>query len=114
RFAEALLAGAPLDITLKDGADAAMVTVLGGVKTLGSSVRVSTREVSIVDLPGFSDGQWWVQDTAAALPARLLGAAPGQRVLDLCAAPGGKTMQLAATGATVTALDNAPDRMERV
>ena len=114
RFAEALLAGAPLDITLKDGADAAMVSALGGVRTMGSSVRVSSREVSIVDLPGFSDGQWWVQDTAAALPARLLGAAPGQRVLDLCAAPGGKTMQLAATGATVTALDNAPDRMERV
>ncbi len=69
----------------------------------------------IEDLPGFPEGMWWVQDAAAALPARLLGTdLKGQRVLDMCAAPGGKTAQLALAGATVTALDRSRKRLERV
>ena len=65
-------------------------------------------------LPGFAEGGWWVQDAAAALPAKLLGVRPGERVLDLCAAPGGKTLQLAAAGAEVTAVDVSEGRMARV
>jgi 16S rRNA (cytosine967-C5)-methyltransferase len=64
--------------------------------------------------PGFADGDWWVQDAAAAVPARLVGAAPGVKVLDLCAAPGGKTSQLAAAGAEVTALDRSEARIQRL
>jgi 16S rRNA (cytosine967-C5)-methyltransferase len=62
-------------------------------------------------LPGFAEGGWWIQDAAAALPARLLGPVAGHRVVDLCAAPGGKTAQLAAAGATVTAVDRSPQRL---
>ena len=65
-------------------------------------------------MEGFEGGDWWVQDVAAALPARLLGAQPGEMVFDLCAAPGGKTMQLAATGAKIVALDRSASRLERV
>jgi len=65
-------------------------------------------------LPGFADGAWWVQDAAAALPAQLFGDIAGQRVLDLCAAPGGKTLQLAAAGAQVTALDLSQKRLALV
>ena len=69
---------------------------------------------SVQALPGFAEGAWWVQDAAAALPVRLLGNVSGQRVADLCAAPGGKTMQLAAAGALVTAVDRSAKRLERV
>ena len=65
-------------------------------------------------LPGFAEGQWWVQDAAAALPARLFGDVAGKRIADLCAAPGGKTAQLAHAGAHVTALDRSPARMARL
>ena len=68
----------------------------------------------ITALPGFEQGSWWVQDAAAQLPARLLGEVAGKRVLDLCAAPGGKTLQLAAAGAKVTALDLSARRLERL
>ena len=68
----------------------------------------------IESLPGFSDGEWWVQDAAAALPARALGDVRGKRVLDLCAAPGGKTLQLAAAGAYVTAVDKSEGRLKRL
>lgn len=88
-------------------AEAAAGQVIGGI-----SVRVPTGDVSA--LPGFEAGDWWVQDVAAALPVHLLGAQPGERVLDLCAAPGGKTMQLAAAGASVTAIDRSAVRLERV
>jgi 16S rRNA (cytosine967-C5)-methyltransferase len=77
------------------------------------SLRLSTRE-PVSHLPGYEEGAWWVQDAAAAIPARLLRAQPGERVLDLCAAPGGKTAQLAATGAKVTALDRSDKRMARL
>jgi 16S rRNA (cytosine967-C5)-methyltransferase len=65
-------------------------------------------------LPGFAEGQWWVQDAAAALPVRLLGDVAGKRIADLCAAPGGKTAQLAQAGAEVTAIDRSPARMARL
>ena len=74
-------------------------------------MRVASRAVA--DMPGYSDGRWWVQDLAASLPARLI-ANGHKNVLDLCAAPGGKTAQLAAEGAKVTAVDLSFDRMKRV
>jgi len=98
----------PLDLTVRPGHEAPEGLVL----PTGSLRLTSGGQVSA--LPGFAAGGWWVQDAAAALPARLLAARPGERVLDLCAAPGGKTMQLAATGATVTALDISGPRMARV
>ena len=66
------------------------------------------------ELPGFAEGAWWVQDAAASLPVRLLGDIAGKRVADLCAAPGGKTLQLAAAGARVTAVDISARRMTRL
>ena len=78
----------------------------GTVRTIGHG--------PITALPGFAEGAWWVQDAAAALPARLFGELKGKRIADLCAAPGGKTAQLAAAGALVTAVDRAPARFERV
>jgi 16S rRNA (cytosine967-C5)-methyltransferase len=68
----------------------------------------------IEDLPGFAEGAWWVQDAAAALPARLFGDIAGKRVADLCAAPGGKTAALALAGASVTAVDLSAERLKRV
>ena len=106
-------AGAPLDLTPKDGDATALADRLGGVALPGGSVRLSDRaQVSALD--GYTTGDWWVQDASAALPARVLAAQPGETVLDLCAAPGGKTMQLAAAGARVTALDSSQRRMGRL
>ena len=101
---------APIDLVLKDDAFAAR---LGGAPLVGNIVRL-TESSRIEELPGFADGQWWVQDVAASLPARLLGDVAGQTVIDLCAAPGGKTMQLAALGADVIAVEREPDRLERL
>jgi 16S rRNA (cytosine967-C5)-methyltransferase len=75
---------------------------------------IPSRGGGVETLPGFSEGEWWVQDAAAALPARALGDVRGKRVLDLCAAPGGKTLQLAAAGAHVTALDKSESRLKRL
>jgi 16S rRNA (cytosine967-C5)-methyltransferase len=77
------------------------------------SLRLA-RPGQISALPGFAEGAWWVQDAAAALPARMLGEVAGREVLDLCAAPGGKTLQLAAAGARVTALDASEPRLGRL
>ena len=79
----------------------------------GGSMR-TTRRGELPSWPGFGDGQWWVQDFAAALPARLLHVKPDEIALDLCAAPGGKTLQLAAAGAQVTALDRSAARLKRL
>jgi 16S rRNA (cytosine967-C5)-methyltransferase len=100
---------APLDVTLKPG----IVPPGGGTLLPTGSVRfpAGTR---VSDIPGFDSGDLWVQDAAAALPARLLAAQPGERVADLCAAPGGKTGQLAAAGAAVTAVERDPNRIERL
>ena len=78
----------------------------GSVRTIGHG--------AVTSLPGFAEGAWWVQDAAAALPARLLGDVSGLRVADLCAAPGGKAAQLAAAGARLTAIDRSPGRLERL
>jgi len=99
-------AGAPLDVTPKGEVSFGEVLPTGSVR-LSDYGQVSA-------LPGYEAGDWWVQDAAAALPAKVLAPAPGARVLDLCAAPGGKTMQLAAMGADVTAVDISKSRMARV
>lgn len=106
------LAEAPLDITVK-GDPEGWAQKLTGVALPGGSIRI--REAGRVeDLPGYADGAWWVQDAAAALPARLLAVEPGMRVADLCAAPGGKTAQFAAAGAAVTAVDASARRLKRL
>ncbi len=103
-----------LDLTLKDpSASSDWAERLGGAVTQTGSVRL-TKPGAVTELEGFADGAWWVQDAAAALPARLLGDVAGKRVLDMCAAPGGKTLQLAAMGARVTAVDKNADRLERL
>ncbi len=104
--------GAPLDLSVR--ADAAgWAGRLGGRVTPTGAVRLE-RPGQVSALPGYETGAWWVQDAAAALPARALGDVAGKRVLDLCAAPGGKTLQLADAGARVTALDISAARMARV
>lgn len=104
----------PLDLSLRDaGATAEWAEKLGGVSLAPGHVRLPA-ESEVTALPGFSEGQWWVQDLAASLPARLLGAGDGRAVLDLCAAPGGKTMQLASAGWQVTAVDQSQRRTERL
>ena len=113
-IAAAHRAPAPLDLTAKDlKSAAAWATRLGGALTPTGSVRLRGAP-DVTALEGFEDGAWWVQDAAAALPARLLGDVAGKAVFDLCAAPGGKTMQLAAAGAKVTAVDISAPRLERV
>jgi 16S rRNA (cytosine967-C5)-methyltransferase len=86
---------------------------LGGMVLPTGSVRLRSHE-PIAELPGYGEGEWWVQDAAAALPVRLLAPRAGERVLDLCAAPGGKTAQIAAAGAVVTALDKSAERLRRL
>ena len=86
---------------------------LDGIVLPTGSVRLSTH-TPIVELPGYADGEWWVQDAAAAIPARLIGVAAGARIVDLCAAPGGKSAQLAVTGAKVTAVDRSAERLKRL
>lgn len=104
----------PIDLTLADPAETAhFAEVLGGESLMPGHVRIG-QEAAIPTLPGFAEGRWWVQDLAAALPARLAGAGEGRSALDLCAAPGGKTMQLAAQGWRVTALDRSAKRLERL
>lgn len=112
-FSAALLTGAPLDLTLKD-TDPDLIEALGATPLLADSVRVPARDRTVEALPGYAEGRWWVQDVAAALAARLLTVAAGARVLDLCAAPGGKTAQLLKAGYRVTALDSDPVRLERL
>lgn len=109
---EAFAAGAPLDLTAKGDAQALARAVGGEVLPTGSVRLRDAGQVSA--LPGYETGDWWVQDAAAALPAKILNAQCGERVLDMCAAPGGKTMQLAATGANVVAIDVSKKRMARV
>ncbi|SEL14447.1 RsmB/NOP family class I SAM-dependent RNA methyltransferase [Pacificibacter marinus] len=104
--------GAPLDVTAK-GAAADVAAALNAEVLPTGSVRVPDG-AQVTKLSGFEDGDWWVQDAAAALPARILAPQKGERILDMCAAPGGKTMQISAAGAEVTALDISASRMKRV
>jgi 16S rRNA (cytosine967-C5)-methyltransferase len=103
----------PLDITVKSEAEAwankleAELLPTGSLRRKSASARVET-------LPGFEEGAWWVQELAASLPVKLLGELSGKSVLDCCAAPGGKTAQLAAAGASVTAIDQSPHRVRRL
>jgi len=99
-----------LDLTVKSDAQG-WAEKLGGRVLPTGSVRLSAH-TPIPELPGYAEGEWWVQDAAAALPARVLAVKPGERVLDLCAAPGGKTAQLASAGAKVTALDRSAERLK--
>jgi 16S rRNA (cytosine967-C5)-methyltransferase len=101
-----------LDITVKSDA-AQWASRLHGELLPTGTVR-TLLQGSVTVLPGFAEGQWWVQDAAAALPARLFGDVAGRTIADLCAAPGGKTAQLAYAGARVTAVDRSPARMARL
>lgn len=102
----------PLDLTVKEQPEV-WARRLEGQHLYGSTIRRAAGGV-VEDLPGYAAGGWWVQDAAAALPARLLPEVAGRRVIDLCAAPGGKTAQLAAAGARVDAVEVSPKRADRL
>jgi 16S rRNA (cytosine967-C5)-methyltransferase len=102
----------PLDISVKGNPDH-WARELGGVVLPTGSVRLPSDSDRIEELPGYTQGEWWIQDAAAALPAKLLGNVRNRQVLDVCAAPGGKTAQLAAAGAQITAVDISKSRMTR-
>ncbi|MGJ8609729.1 MAG: RsmB/NOP family class I SAM-dependent RNA methyltransferase [Octadecabacter sp.] len=104
--------GAPLDITVKGNVKAANEALNGAILPTGS-IRLPAG-VQVSALPGFDAGDWWIQDAAAAIPVQILAPQKGEKILDLCAAPGGKTMQLAAAGADVSAVDSSKGRMSRV
>ncbi len=114
RIAEANMNEAPLDITVKNrdeqaywgGALQATTLSTGTLRRLGGG--------NVRELHGYDDGKWWIQDAAAAIPAMLFGDVTGANVIDLCAAPGGKTMQLAALGAHVTSIDRSARRLNRL
>jgi 16S rRNA (cytosine967-C5)-methyltransferase len=101
-----------LDLTMKRDAPEWAAKLAGRVLPTGTVRTVAHGMVT--SLPGFAEGAWWVQDAAAALPARLFGDIAGRRVADLCAAPGGKTAQLVAAGATVTSVDRSRGRLKRL
>jgi 16S rRNA (cytosine967-C5)-methyltransferase len=111
-IAAASLREAPLDLTVKSDPQL-WAEKLSGVMLPGGTVRL-TEAGRVEDLPGYDDGAWWVQDAASALPAKLLGDVGGLNVADLCAAPGGKTAQLANAGANVTAIDKSNGRLNRL
>ncbi len=106
------LKGAPLDVTAKADASAVADALNGKLLPTGSIRLTAPGQVST--LPGYESGDWWVQDAAAALPVQILAPKPGEEIADLCAAPGGKTMQLASAGANVTAVDASEHRLGRV
>ena len=101
-----------LDITVKSDAEGWATRLHGEVLPTGSVRTLIHGPVTM--LPGFDEGQWWVQDAAAAIPARLFGDISGKSIADLCAAPGGKTAQLIQGGASVTAVDRSPNRVARL
>jgi 16S rRNA (cytosine967-C5)-methyltransferase len=110
----------PVDLTIKDeektatqGSGSEWIERLGAVRLPTGGLRL-VKPGPIRALPGFDDGAWWVQDAAASLPARMFGDVAGKSVLDLCAAPGGKTAQLAARGAAVTSVDRSAFRLQRL
>ncbi|BBL53977.1 MFS transporter [Bartonella quintana] len=103
----------PLDLTVKSDS-VGWAERLGGIILPNGSVRLGRLNCSVSELPGYADGDWWIQDFAAALPACLLGNIYGKQVVDLCASPGGKTAQLALQGADVTAVDLSAHRLKRL
>lgn len=121
-YGEAALTGLALaareepatDLSLKPDVDAAPVAeALDGTVLAANSVRTGRRG-DLATWPGFEDGIWWVQDAAAAVPVRLLAPKAGESIIDFCAAPGGKTLQIAASGASVVALDRSDKRLDRL
>jgi len=88
--------------------------VLGGMLLPNGQLRLPAGHSPVPELPGFAEGSWWIQDAAATIPVRLLGEVQGKTILDLCAAPGGKTLQLAASGGEVTAVDLSEARLGRL
>lgn len=112
-IADAHLATPPIDLTPKADAPGWAAKLQGEV-VLGGSVRLSQESEAITSLEGFDEGAWWVQDAAARLPVAIAGEIAGKSAFDLCAAPGGKTLALAAAGANVTALDISEKRLRRV
>lgn len=113
-IAKANLAEAPLDISIKDEADRNYWQSTFKATQIGTGTLRCHAGGPVQEREGFHDGKWWVQDAAAAMPAKLFGDIEGRTVIDLCAAPGGKTMQLAAQGARVIALDRSAQRMKRL
>ncbi|MQV99652.1 MFS transporter [Sinorhizobium medicae] len=113
RISDAQLVPAAIDVTVKSDA-ASWADRLNGTVLPTGSVRLQDFDGSIPSLPGFSEGGWWVQDAAASIPARLFGDISGRKVVDLCAAPGGKTAQLVLAGAKVIALDQSSSRLRRL
>jgi 16S rRNA (cytosine967-C5)-methyltransferase len=111
----AMIADEPAtDLTLRAAEDAeALAAELEAEILPGGQLR-TRRGGDVAGWPGYAEGRWWVQDAAAAIPARLADVRPGETALDLCAAPGGKALQLAAAGATVTAVDRSADRLRRL
>ncbi|MDI7863067.1 MFS transporter [Rhizobiaceae bacterium n13] len=112
-ISEAQLQPAAIDISVKSDPEGWARRLSGHVLPTGS-VRLAAFEGGIPSLDGFADGEWWVQDAAASIPARLFGDLSGKTAVDLCAAPGGKTAQLVLAGARVTALDQSASRLKRL
>jgi 16S rRNA (cytosine967-C5)-methyltransferase len=112
QIARASLVEPTLDLTVKSDPEL-WAARIGGVVLPSGSVRIANAG-RVEELPDYDEGAWWVQDAAAALPVKLLGDVSGLSVLDLCAAPGGKTAQLAAGGAKVTAVDKSAGRLGRL
>jgi 16S rRNA (cytosine967-C5)-methyltransferase len=102
------------DLSVRDPADAETLADALEARVLPGGTLRTPKRGDLAEWPGFAEGRWWVQDAAAAIPARLLAVRPGETVLDLCAAPGGKTLQLAAAGGAVTALDRSAARLKRL
>ncbi|WP_174802509.1 RsmB/NOP family class I SAM-dependent RNA methyltransferase [Martelella limonii] len=102
-----------IDLSVKSDAEA-WSEKLGGTVLATGTVRLDQPSGSVSEMEGFAEGEWWVQDAAAAIPATLFGDLSGQRVIDLCAAPGGKTAQLIVQGAKVTALERSKSRLKRL
>ena len=111
-IANAHLKEAPLDLTLRTDPEAWCEKLQGMLLPTGTLRRPAGGAVT--SLPGYAEGAWWVQDAAAALPARLFGDVAGREIIDLCAAPGGKSAQLASAGARVIAIDRSSRRLERL
>jgi 16S rRNA (cytosine967-C5)-methyltransferase len=111
----ALIANEPAtDLSLKTSGDAGELASALEAEVLAGGTLRTARKGEVTAWPAYSEGRWWVQDASAAIPARLLDVQVGESVLDLCAAPGGKTLQLAATGGQVVAVDRSPARLTRV
>ncbi|MGP4693419.1 RsmB/NOP family class I SAM-dependent RNA methyltransferase [Agrobacterium cavarae] len=113
RIAASQLLPSSIDVTVKSDPDR-WAKELNGTVLPNGSVRLGSFEGQVSALPGFAEGEWWVQDFSASVPVRLMGDLKGKRVADLCAAPGGKTAQLILAGAKVTALDQSGNRLKRL